>query len=554
MALFDIPSNPDDANATVTLYALLKAMRAKVTQATVQKSLEQHPDFPSVLSLSDVLTDWQVEHVALQLNTPQQLRELPLPFVAHVKNNNGWYVLVTALQGDRITYTDSEEGQIHAGRVHVGRKTESLVDFARKWSGSVLLAEATAQSGEADYDVSHKQEIIAGLRGPFAVGCTLLLFLFALLRVAKELTAPDWLLLLSKSIGLTISILLVAKQLGSKNAFTDRLCRMNSKTSCDGILNAPAAKLWGWLSWTDVGLIYFSGGLLTVLLVDTYPAIRPIINGLALLALPYTVFSVYYQARILRQWCPLCLGVQGVLLVEGVLAAMQFASLPDFIQPYLLVLTAYLVPTLIWVVGKPLFVALRTSRQEHNELMYLKRNPDLFRAMVVQQPQMPTIPENLHPIVLGNPDAEHTITMVTNPYCGPCAKTHKELEQLLRRNDNVKAAIIFADGADSRATQVAIHAVALAQQGNAQQALTDWYEQPGKNFDAWAEQYPIRSKPTDWQSVVQQHSDWCQMADIKATPTLYVDGYLLPEQYRFDRLRWLINELEPVHNEQKISL
>lgn len=267
MRLFDSIVNSTDANATETLYALLNKLGAKVTRATVQQTLLQHPDFPSLLSLSDGLTDWQVENTGLQLNTAEQLRELPLPFIAHLRKNNGWYVLVTALQGDVITYTDNEQG----------RKTESLTDFEKNWSGVVLLAETDELSGEENYTLHRREEILENLRGPLVWIGSLLVTLIALLPIAQHLIPADWFLLLTRTIGLMLSGLLVAKQLGSTNALTDRLCRINSKASCDGVLNSPAAKLWGWLSWADVGLLYFAGGLLILLLVGVSSDLRPLL-------------------------------------------------------------------------------------------------------------------------------------------------------------------------------------------------------------------------------------------------------------------------------------
>ncbi|GAB4031899.1 hypothetical protein GCM10028809_28930 [Spirosoma gilvum] len=520
-------------------------MGVKVTRATVQESLERHPDFPSLLSLSDVLSDWQVESAALQLNTAEQFRELPFPFIAHLHKQGGWYLLVTALQGDLITYVDTAEGQ----------RTESLADFEQQWSGVVLLAEASEQSGELEYATKRKQERLTGLRGPFVLGSIGLLFLLAVLSAAGTFSQLDWLWLFTKTVGLTLSILLVLKQLGNRNALTDRLCRINSKTNCDNVLNSPAAKLWGWLSWTDVGLLYFSGGLLTVLAIGVNPSVCPILQGLALLAVPYTLFSICYQARVLRQWCTLCLGVQAVLLAEGTLAALSFGGLPDSLPPYFLLLAVFLLPTLVWVVLNPLLTTVAKSHQEHQELMRWKRNPELFQALLMQRPQMPPVPADLHPIVLGNPVAEHTITMVTNPYCSPCARTHKELEQLLKRNKDVKAAIIFVgDGENGLITQVAIQALALGEQGWVSEALADWYAQSEKNFDTWAKKYPAGYDLMDWVAVAERHGNWCRKAGISETPTLFVDGYKLPEQYPIGSLRWLINGVALVGHKSNLSV
>lgn len=532
--LLDLSFAPSTENATTALYGLLRALRARVTKATVQETLLSHPDYPSILSLSDALTDWQVDNTALQLNTVEQLRELPLPFVAHLKRNGGWYVLVTDLKGDHITYTDS-------GR---GRVTGALTEFEKQWSGVVLLAEADGQSGEPDYATKRTQERLTELRGPVVLIGTLLVFLLAILNVAHNLTAPGWLLLLTKLIGLFVSGLLVAKQLGNKNTLTDRLCGLSAKTNCDDILNSPAAKLWGWLSWTDVGLLYFAGGLLTLLWPGNQSNLS-LLHGLALLALPYTVFSVYYQARVARQWCTLCLAVQGVLLAEGTLAATQITGLPNTWQPYAALLMAFLLPTLALILARPLLLSQVKSQQEHGELMKFKRDPNLFRALLLQQSPMPPVPDDLHPVRLGNPDAEHTITMVTNPYCGPCAKVHGELEQLLISNANVKATIIFTcDGASGPETQMAAHTLALAERGEVAVALMNWYEQSAKSYSAWANQHPADTNRPDLMAVAEHHTQWCRAAGITGTPTVYVDGYQLPTAYRLGGIRWLINELE----------
>lgn len=545
MALFDTILTATDENATATLHALLRELQAKVTRATVRESLLHHPDFPSLLSLSDVLTDWKIDNTALQLNTIEQLRELPLPFIAHLHENGGWYVLVTALQGDAITYTDSTDG----------RKTELLTDFEKKWSGVILLAEADDNSGESDYATHRKQEILDELRAPFVWAGVLLLSLFVILSIAKDLTLSDWFLLLTKTIGLVLSGLLVAKQIGAKNTLTDRLCRISSKTNCDDVLISPTAKLWDWLSWTDIGLLYFAGSLLTVWSSVLLSDLRSLLYGIALLALPYTIFSVYYQGFVLRQWCPLCLGVQGILMLEGILAIIQIDSLPISWQPYMLTLSAFVLPTLAWVCVKPILVYLPKSRREHQELMRLKRDPDIFRALLMQQPQMPPVPASLHPVVLGNSEAEHIVTMVTNPYCGPCAQAHATLEHLITQNDHVKATIIFAcDGEGGHSTQVAMQAMALSKQDNVAQALTDWYKQPEKDFTAWAAQYPIVLGLTDWIAIAAWQREWCLMANITTTPTLFVDGYQLPQQYQLSELRWLINGLEPICNESKMSV
>jgi len=44
-----------------------------------------------------------------------------------------------------------------------------------------------------------------------------------------------------------------------------------------------------------------------------------IVSLFNLLALPYIIFSVYYQWRVAKQWCVLCLAVQALLLAGGLI-------------------------------------------------------------------------------------------------------------------------------------------------------------------------------------------------------------------------------------------
>ena len=504
-----------DDNATTVLHGLVRGVKASVTRATVRETLEQHPDFPSLRSMSDALTNWHIDNTALQLNTVEQLRELPLPFIAHLNRKGGWYVLVNALKGDYIHYTDSERGAV----------TESLADFEKAWTGVVLLAETDEQSGEADYATKHKQERLIELRGPFMLAGAVLIILVVILSVAKDLNAPDWLLLLTKTVGLCISGLLVAKQLGSTNALTDRLCRINANTNCDDVLNSPGAKLWGWLSWADVGLLYFAGGLLTAMLVGVQPALRPLLNVLALLALPYSIFSVYYQGYMIQKWCPLCLGVQGILLIESALAGSQLISLPDTPEPYGLMLVSFLVPILLWIIIKLLLIASVNNHREHEELMRLKRNPNLFHAFLLHQPKMLPIPNDLHPIVLGNPDAEHTITVVTNPYCGPCAGMHKRLSNLILKNNVLKVNIIFAvsNKFENRSHIVSNHLLSLyLKRDDICTALDAWYV--SRDYPAWSNLYPVDRGNFD---VINKHYNWVSDNKINGTPTVFVNGLKL---------------------------
>ena len=272
---------------------------------------------------------------------------------------------------------------------------------------------------------------------------------------------------------------------------------------------------------------------------------------MATLALPYTVFSVYYQVRVAKQWCVLCLGVQVLFLVEFLLTlpALSLHSISWQGQSVAAIGWGFGLPPLAWAWLKPMLLKAASEETVQRELKRFKNNPALFAALLHQQPEMTLDTVVISPLVLGNAEASHTITVVTNLYCATCAQTHRELEALLEGSPDVKAHIVVlaCDGTAGRHHQVTRHLLALSRlmPEAVHQALDAWYTQPEKEYQGWAAKFPMLADLTAFDETVRQHCDWCQRNGISATPTVYLNNYRLPEVYRLKDLRWLISSLEP---------
>lgn len=176
-------AHTSQTNAQATVGALLRRLSVPVTSQTIQQTLNQHPDFPSLLSLSDVLDEWQVDNAAIQLGHVEQLRELPTPFVVHSTKEGGLYLLIESVANG--TVTSLEPGSQH-------RQTEPEAQFAKHWSGVVLMAEKTEQSGEVDYQTKHREEVIENLRWPSVLIGALLIVGVTLFTIGESLNPIGW--------------------------------------------------------------------------------------------------------------------------------------------------------------------------------------------------------------------------------------------------------------------------------------------------------------------------------------------------------------------------
>jgi protein-disulfide isomerase/uncharacterized membrane protein len=543
------PSFTEHDNLLGVAWAYARTLQVPITLTTLRDKLTAHPHYPSLLSVADVFDQLNIENAALRIDA-EQLAVLEVPYIAHLRKNGGYFVVVENTTPDTVAYRDHKHQQT----------TESRDEFLKKWSGVVFIAEPNEASGEKDYPDKHQKEQLESLRWP------IVLSIFGLITALGMYQSADLqmgLLLGLKAIGVILASLLLSVQYGKTNDFTDSLCHLNQKTDCNHILTSQAAKITDWLGWSEVGLFYFLGGwisliLSTLTLRGSDPSVGTAITPLLVLsalALPYTFWSISYQWRVAKQWCPLCVAVQVVIwaeclsfLLSSPLTLQGWEISTEFVAPLLGAGGAVIA---LWLIIKPFLQKSKHAESLERELKKFRNNPVLFEALLSQQKQMPPIPADLQLIILGNPTAEHTITMVTNPYCSPCADAHAQLEEVLAENPQVKAQIVFAvcRDFDGRRTKVAKHMLALASlslplEGKGlREGVAAWYAQTNKDYDKWAKAYPADiSMVSD--EVVAAHCDWTQLANIDSTPTFFVDGYKMPQVYGLKQSTSLLVHLE----------
>ena len=531
------PTSKD--NAIVAAYRLARLLRVKVTRRTLEETLGNHPDYSSLLSLSDAFDEWKVDNAALQLDK-NQLAEVPVPFLAYLTVDKGMFAVVRAVSGNSVEW-------LHTGN---GWRRESVAEFLGKWTGAVLLAEPSDESGEKDYASNRRKDVLESVRIPFLAFVIWVAVVSALcLAFGGGLQADGWNLyglLLVKLAGVAVCSLLLWHQIDRDNGFIKSLCQLGGKSGCASILDSKAANLFTWLSWSEIGFFYFSGGCLALLLGIHDPAITVFLIALNLLALPFTLYSLYYQAVVARQLCVLCLAVQVSLVLEFACGFGLWQSIPtgfDF-RTIGILLSAFSVPVAGWVFVKPFLLAARKVEPLENDLRKFRNNPELFSIILKQQPAMPIVDEDMGAMVLGNPDAGHAITIVTNPYCQPCAKTHAEMEELLAGNSNLKCRIIFAasnDEGDARG-EVARYILSLpvGQQGA---ELHAWFTADREQKDEMRKRMianPVSEKAA---GLLEWQQSWCKRAEIKATPTIYIGQHRKPDLYGLADLKHILKHL-----------
>jgi hypothetical protein len=544
---------PESKGVIAATSQLLALLRVKVTYTSVRDTLLSHPAYLSLLSITDCLQSLNVETRAIRVDTGQ-LDELPRPFIAYLAKGRNRFITITNIENDSVEYLDGQSR----------KKNFSRVDFLYAWEGVALLASAADNSGEPDF--YHKK--IAERRRNMGLPVGLLLFLtggilhfFAGGQVFKgNDTIYFASLLLSKFLGVIVTSLLLWYEYDGNQALLKQICVIGKKANCNAILHSGASKLPGGISWSEVGFVYFTGGYVALTAAGT--SALPWLYYLNLLALPYICFSLYYQGMVARQWCILCLLVQLLLSLEFLsslithhgIALQWHAFMEQSNRALLPVAASFVAIAYGWMLAKPYIYEERHGRGYRHQLSRFKRNAEVFNAMLKEQPVLQPGTEGMG-ITMGNPTAKNTLLKICNPYCGPCAKAHPKIESLVGNNPDWKVRIIFAvNGQDGDLRSItAAHLMAIAGQRQPEpdgplreKAIHEWYEEGGRavllpeaRYEAFAAKYPVNGQLDLQTKKVREMAEWCEKAGITHTPTIYVNGYLLPEQYDIKDLEYL---------------
>jgi len=527
-----VKHNMKKDNLTVVLAKFAKELNLYINPQKVYDELLIHPDYPSLLALSDVLQNLGIDNSAYRVEE-SDLQTLPCPFITHTNVNGGDFLVIHKINPEYLIVSDQKWN----------RHKLQFTDFIRIFNKVVLAPD------DVPGKVSSLKRFAPSVnKVPLVLSALLLAFFMAICfhtDYISNLNGHVIILSLIKTAGLVVSVLLLIQSFDSNNPLVQRLCQAGGKNNCKDILSSKAAKVFEGLSWSEVGFFYFSSTWLFLLFGGASSGVIQLLTMLNIICLPYTIYSIYYQAIVAKQWCVLCCTVQALLWLEFITVSSSL-SLPlsgiSTAEISLLVITIVL-PIAAWILIKPLLLNAQQIHPLKVQLQKFKYNAEMFNAALSAQPKY-TQPEEEWSIILGNKAAQNVITMVTNPYCPPCARTHKLLHELLEQRENLQARIVFtaSNTDDDIKTPVSRHLMTLhglPDKTIVVKALYDWYEQKQKNYESWAKIYPTQLNEAEYNKINRQKA-WCELAEVSVTPTMLLNGYKLPDQYQLSDLKYML--------------
>jgi len=546
-------------NATETaidvVIRLLRRLSIPFTVAHVRKRLLSHPDFPGILSLAETLPEWGVRIECVRGSIRDLVTE-ECPGVLHLKG--GQYAILESIKSDRIVLEDPK------GK----RLCLSQEKMDRIWSGIFLRVSRMEPFGEKDHRRHRREEILARAKKRFVIPGLPALLVLAFTGGLTNATPRGTLAALgiAHACGWILCAAMASSSFGRKD-YLEELCPTTRRINCRRVLASPAGSILG-ISMSEWGLMFFGGGfisLLAALFAHRLESDMLWIGLIGLAALPYTLFSVFYQAFVVRSWCWMCLIVQGILwgqlflllphLRVGIETDFQAVTWPY--SPFF----GYGLSILVWLGLRNLLKSAAQSERWRYEAIRLRRDPDYIQT-VIQQAGKISVDAFLPELEIGPSQAFPALVLVVNPLCSHCGHELEALDKLVEAGrGRIKAVVRFLLGPEGElqtekemATdrEVCLRLLALARNVNRNSAVrallawhTDLKADPRVLLDSWKERFPSGpfDENGDIQTTLSRHCAWALNNGIVATPTAILNGRRLPPGFSIENLEVYLSRM-----------
>jgi thiol-disulfide isomerase/thioredoxin/uncharacterized membrane protein len=520
-------------NSYLVTRKLLELLEIPFSKDYLHDQIDSHPEQESLLSISDTISKYKVDSLAIQIGE-DKLDQIPLPTVVQMNGDSyPIFSCVSKVSEDKVTYLD-EKGKFS----EISRK-----EFVTKWTGVTLLVEKKENASEPGYEKNRKEQLtyhsLIFLLG--TVGILWLIGLLGSLEGNVSYLLGVWSLFFLKMAGLVISSILLWTEVDKENAAIKEFCSGGKSVDCHTVLDSFS--IAGIISLSTVAFAYFFSGVSLLMITSFSGSALQLMKFLSFASLVIVPISIYYQGVKIKKWCLFCLWISGVLILEFATSQMLFTNLdPPGLMEMSVFTFLFLSSIVGWLKLKPYLLSKGEKNRYKSKLAKFMSNSEVFDFLASGSRKITTNPEGLG-IFLKGESSKYHILKVCNPYCGPCAKTHPLLEELYEEG-NIDLQILFlAGGEDEIKLNTVRHLMGVASKGDSaytRQALDDWYIPKEKNYSVFASKYPLNGELKRQEEIIKKMEAWCVLEQITHTPTIFINGHELPEGYTVEDLKYVL--------------
>ena len=508
------------------LEQFLDAIEVRYNKHFADKLYYEHPHRYNMYGLKKMLDVYGVKTLGVRIES-KDLLSLNFPCILHTY---GDFAIGLDCGTDTITY-------LHNGK----RVTISHDAFKQTWTGNALVVEETTEADEPDYYNHRRDEILAKAKVYCIPVILVLSSIIGIVAHIQEMELFSIIGLILNTFGVFVCAMLMQKQLMGESRYGDRVCSLFNHADCNSILDGPKAKIFG-ISWSEVGMGYFTASILLITLYHESVGMVAIINWIAMF---YGVWSIYYQWRIAKSWCILCVISQIIIWLIGIIAIISCISAPFTFGVISSLLSCIVYGICIMAVHHYAIAHAAEKGRIRAVQKYraLKANSKVANALIENGECYETSLEDSS-ILFGNTEAKMRVTILSNPHCNPCARIHKHVENLLRLSGGeICIQYIFSSFNENLedSNRYLISCYFEYGQDEALSKFADWYLKDKFNYERVVKKNAAHIHTIKIEREMERHREWRNRTSLIETPTILVNSYKLPDEYDIEDLAMIVN-------------
>jgi len=489
--------------------------------------VQAHPSYPSILAITDTLSFFNIDNGVFNVAF-DKIELLPDRFLV--------------ILNEKINDTHIYFAEIRKGKIFVMRNDKAQLiskqDLKSKWGNFVLCAEKTADS-----ITTQKSKNLLFWLFPL-----LFILLFFTLFIIEGKSHIYGLFLLLPIFGALFSIAAFKDLLGSKNEIINAFCNFSASTSCKTIMDSKKWKIFEIVNLSDLSIVFFSYQIVTFSIALVSNSVGDFIyvqKILLLLTTPIIGFSFYYQKIVEKKWCPICLAIITIILLELITITILFDTINISFKNILISGIIFTGFSVIWLFLKPVLINSKELNESQFEGTRFMKNYQIFKTVLISGAKI-TLPQAS--IALGNISSKKVLTIITNPFCAPCKEVDEIMSTILKdHHAEIRVNIIINADIDTAGEEnqplLRLLLAIFLQKGETAylEAMHEWHEK--QNIEQWTKKYAIDYDTVLIDSIYKEHKDWCIDNNYNATPAIFINGYKYPKTYPRKNLQFFINDI-----------
>lgn len=488
---------------------------------------QSHPDYPTLLSIADTLSFFNIDNGVIRVEV-SDIKLLPDHFVAFLNEE----------MSSPQLYFIERKGNLFLCSKNKKTLTISISELKSRWNAMVLLVEKT-ENLEVRKPTKSTLSLVLQI-------LVLMLFVWGLFQ--SETDFPTKLFLVFPIIGVFFSIAALKDLFGTKSALLNSFCNITESTSCATVVDSTKWKIFEVVNFSDLSIIFFTSqflGLLVFVLSGDTTAYFTIEKILLLVSIPVLFLSIYYQKFVEKKWCPICMVIISIILLElGYLTLYQNIIFAISTKSVVIFGFIFLFITIIWSALKKLLTKQKELKEYQLKAIRFERNYDVFKNSLFAKDKV-QLPQS--PLLFGNKESKTIITVISSPFCSHCKGAHELMETILEKYHNdVQIQVILKtniETANEESKKLFRSLMKIYQQvGESDfiKALNNWFR--NKNKKEWFNSFPINTT-TEFDGMFSTQYKWCEENDYNFTPTIFINGFEYPKEYSRESLSFFINDL-----------